>query len=125
MKKHLLLTLVLLLWTFGIAAAQNPADATHSANLTLQWYSVPTGTCADANSARCGIGVNGKFYVAMQNKGVAVFDKDGQIKTIENENTWTSINVDDAGNVYFRNDKGAGPVPRVQDGTLAKTPSSV
>lgn len=113
MKKQLLFASVALMGMSAMAqdAAPNPDDATHSTNLTLQWYATPTGTCADATAARSGIGVNGKFYVAMQNKGVAVFNKDGQIKTIDNASTWVSINVDDAGNVYFRNDKGgwAGP----------------
>ena len=113
MKKQLLFASVALMGMSAMAqdAAPNPDDATHSTNLTLQWYATPTGTCADASAARSGIGVNGKFYVAMQNKGVAVFNKDGQIKTIDNASTWVSINVDDAGNVYFRNDKGgwAGP----------------
>ncbi|MDE7458690.1 MAG: hypothetical protein K2M77_07450 [Muribaculaceae bacterium] len=111
MKKQLLLASVALMGMSAMAQDPNPDDATHSTNLTLQWYGVPTGTCADANSARSGIGVNGKFYVVMQNKGVAVFNQEGQIKTIDNANAWVSINVDDAGNVYFRNDKGgwAGP----------------
>lgn len=109
MKKQLLLASVALI---GMSAmAQSPDDAVHSTNLTLEWYAAPAGTCADANAARSGIGVNGKFYVAMQNKGVAVFNKEGQIKTIDKADTWVSINVDDAGHVYFRNDKGgwAGP----------------
>lgn len=111
MKKQLLLASAAVMGLSPIAMAQNPDDATHSTNLTLEWYSVPTGTCGDAAAARSGIGVNGKFYIAMQNKGVAIYNKDGQIKTIDNKDTWVSINVDDAGNVYFRNDKGgwAGP----------------
>ncbi len=111
MKKQLLFASAAVMGLSPVAMAQNPGDASHSSNLTLEWYAVPTGTCGDASAARSGIGVNGKFYIAMQNKGVAIYNKDGQIKTIDNKDTWVSINVDDAGNVYFRNDKGgwAGP----------------
>lgn len=111
MKKQLLLASAALLSVASVATAQNPDDATHSTNLTLDWYGVPTGNAANASSGRSGIGVNGKFYVAINNTGVAVFNKDGQIKMIDNPTTWVSINCDDAGNVYFRNDKGgwAGP----------------
>ena len=112
MKKHLLIASAAVLGASSVALAQLPnPDVSHSTNLTLQWYAAPTGTCADANSARSGIGVNGKFYVVMQNKGVAVFNKDGQIEEIPNKTAWVSINCDDAGHVYFRNDKSgwAGP----------------
>ena len=111
MKKQLLLASVAVMGMSPVVMAQNPDEATHSTNLTLEWYAAPTGTAAVGASARSGIGVNGKFYVALQNNGVAIFNKNGQIKTIDNKSTWVSINVDDAGNVYFRNDKGgwAGP----------------
>ncbi len=114
MKKNLLLASVAVMGLAPMVSAQDPGDkalAARSENLSLNWYGVPTGTCANSSSARSGIGVNNKFYVVMQNQGVAVFDKDGQVKTIDNPTAWVSINVDDAGHVYFRNDKGgwAGP----------------
>lgn len=114
MKKQLLLASVAMMGLSPVMMAQlpNPGDkalSTYSSNLTLEWYAAPTGTCADANAARSGIGVNGKFYVVMQNIGVAVFDKDGKVKTIDNPTAWVSINCDDAGHVYFRNDKGGWP----------------
>lgn len=113
MKKQLLFASAVLMGFTAMAqeSAPNPDDATHSTNLTLEWFAAPTGTCTDAWAARSGIGVNGKFYIAMNNKGVAVYDKSGQIKTIDNNETWVSINCDDAGHVYFRNDFGgwAGP----------------
>lgn len=113
MKKQLLLASIAFTAMSQLAYAQNPDDATHSTNLTLEWYGVPTGECANAGggASRSGVGVNGKFYLTINNKGVAVFNKDGQIKMIDNASTWVSINCDDAGNVYFRNDKGgwAGP----------------
>ena len=114
MKRQLLLSSAVMLGTSLIAQAQlpDPGDRetnTYSSNLTLEWYAAPTGTCANFDAARAGIGVNGKFYVVMSNVGVAVFNKDGQIKTIENPTAWVAINVDDAGHVYFRNDKGGWP----------------
>lgn len=87
--------------------AQDPGDrnlSTYSDNLSLEWYGVPTGDCTNVNNSRSGIGVNGKFYITVNNKGVAVYNKDGQIKFLDNNTTWVSINCDDAGNVYFRND---------------------
>lgn len=96
-----------------MAYAQNPEEATHSQNLTLEWYAVPEGECLNAGggASRSGIGVNGKFYLTVNNKGVAIYTKDGMKSMIDNSNTWVSINCDDAGNVYFRNDVGgwAGP----------------
>ena len=114
MKKHLLIASVAL---FGAASAfaddlPNPGNkdlGPYSDNLSLQWYAAPTGASADANNARSGIGVNGKFYVVINNTGVAVFGEQGQIKSIDNKTSWVSINVDDAGHVYFRNDKGGWP----------------
>lgn len=109
MKKQLLLASVAMMGLSPVMMAQlpNPGDretVTYSSNLSLEWYGAPTGTCANADAARSGIGTNGKFYVAIQGKGVAVYDKNGQIKTIDNPTTWVSINCDDAGYVYFRND---------------------
>lgn len=118
MKRQLLLSFAVMLGASLIAQDQlpDPGDrekVRYSKNLTLEWYGSPVGTAAAydpaGGPARAGIGVNGKFYVVMQNIGVAVYNKDGQIKTIENPTTWVSINVDDAGHVYFRNDKGGWP----------------
>lgn len=111
MKQQLLLASAVMLGASYIAQAELPYPGDreknpYSSNLTLEWYAAPVGTCANPDAARAGIGVNGKFYVVMNNIGVAVYNKDGQIKTIENPTTWVSINVDDAGHVYFRNDKG-------------------
>lgn len=118
MKKHLLLATAALVGTASAFAdgLPNPAGEgiIRSTNLTLEWYAAPTGAAAnkgnDANGgARSGIGLNGKFYVVIANKGVQVFNKEGQIKMIDNPTTWVSINCDDAGHVYFRNDKGGWP----------------
>lgn len=113
MKKQLLLASLAMASLAPMAYAQNPDDATHSTNLTLEWYGVPEGVCLNAGqgASRSGIGVNGKFYLTVNNKGVAVYTKDGMTRMIDNPNTWVSINCDDAGHVYFRNDKGgwAGP----------------
>lgn len=111
MKKHLLLVSVALMGISPLVMAQNPDEARHSANLTLEWYAVPDGPGATVNNARSGIGVNGKFYVAINNSGIQIYNKNGWFKTIDNSSTWVSINCDDAGHVYFRNDKGgwAGP----------------
>lgn len=116
MKKQLLLASLAVLATAQLAAAQDPGDrntVTYSTNLSLEWYGVPTGDCLNAGggASRSGIGINGKFYLTVNNKGVAVYNKDGQIKFIDNKYTWVSINCDDAGHVYFRNDVGgwAGP----------------
>lgn len=111
MKKHLLIASLALASAVPAMHAQDPSDrtvVTYSTNLSLDWYCVPTGDAANkaANIARTGIGVNGKFYVVVLEKGVAVYNKDGQIKMIDKDDTWISINCDDAGNVYFRNDKG-------------------
>lgn len=110
MKKNLLLS-VLAVASVIPMMAQDPSDAAtvrYSTNLKLEYYVVPTGDAANrtANIARSGIGVNGKFYVSVLEKGVMVFNKDGQIKMIDKNDTWISINCDDAGHVYFRNDKG-------------------
>lgn len=116
MKKQLLIASLAVMATAQFAAAQDPGDrntVTYSENLSLEWYGVPTGECLNAGggASRSGIGVNGKFYLTVNNKGVAVYNKEGQIKFIDNKSTWVSINCDDAGHVYFRNDKGgwAGP----------------
>lgn len=111
MKKQLLIASLAAMATAATAFAQDPGDrtkVTYSTNLTLEWYGVPTYAHPES---RTGIGVNGKFYLTVNNKGVAVYNKDGQIKFIDNKTTWVSINCDDAGHVYFRNDKGgwAGP----------------
>lgn len=113
MKKQLLLASLAMASLAPMAYAQNPNDAIHSTNLTLEWYGVPEGECLNAGggASRSGIGVNGKFYLTVNNKGVAVYTKDGMTRMIDNPTTWVSINCDDAGHVYFRNDKGgwAGP----------------
>lgn len=112
MKKQLLIASLTVLSLSSTAWAQdpmNPGEPNHSENLTLDWYGVPTGTATDANSARSGIGANGKFYVILQNKGVEVYDRNGKIKQIDNATAWVSINCDDAGNVYFRNDNAGWP----------------
>lgn len=114
MKKHLLLASLAAMAAAQLAAAQDPGDrntVTYSENLTLEWYGVPTGECLNAGggASRSGIGTNGKFYLTINNKGVAVYNHEGQIKMIDNKSTWVSINCDDAGHVYFRNDVGGWP----------------
>lgn len=118
MKKQLLIASLALMATATTAIAEGPDPGdrntvTYSTNLSLEWYGVPTGQCKDGGQgiSRSGIGINGKFYLTVNNTGVAVYNKDGQIKFIGNKDTWVSINCDDAGHVYFRNDKGgwAGP----------------
>lgn len=109
MKKLLLIASLSAALAVPAAMAQNPDDGQHTENLKLVWYGVPTGTAANANDARSGIGVNGKFYVVLQNKGVEVYDNSGKIKTITNSTAWVSINCDDAGHVYFRNDIAGWP----------------
>ncbi len=117
MKRQLLFaSLAVLTTAVNVVQAQDPGDrdkVIYSTNLSLEWYGAPTGECLNAGggASRSGIGVNGKFYLTVNNKGVAVYNKDGQIKFIDNKDTWVSINCDDAGHVYFRNDKGgwAGP----------------
>ena len=125
MKKHLLLASLAIASAVPAMKAQSfdPGDATvvrYSDNLKLEWYCVPTGDAANksAGIARTGIGVNGKFYVSIREKGVAVYGPEGQIKMIDKDDTWISINCDDAGHVYFRNDKGGWNDPLAcTDGT--------
>ncbi|MDE6703586.1 MAG: hypothetical protein K2K00_07910 [Muribaculaceae bacterium] len=123
MKKHLLIASLVLASAIPTMVAQDPGDraqVTYSTNLSLEWYCVPTGDAAnkDLGIARTGIGANGKFYVSIREKGVAVYGPDGQIKMIDKNDTWISINCDDAGNVYFRNDEGGWKAPLAcTDGT--------
>ena len=102
MKKHLLLASLAIASAVPAMKAQSfdPGDATvvrYSDNLKLEWYCVPTGDAANksAGIARTGIGVNGKFYVSIREKGVAVYGPEGQIKMIDKDDTWISINCDD------------------------------
>lgn len=113
MKKQLLIASLVLATACPFVHAQNiePTTGNRSDNLTLEWYGVPTGEFLKQGNgnSRSGIGVNGKFYITLNNKGVGVYNKEGQIKMITNPTTWVSINCDDAGHVYFRNDKGGWP----------------
>ena len=117
MKKHLLIASLALAFVMPFANADEvdpndpagPGLVPSYSPITLEWYyPLTTGDAAnkDANIARTGIGVNGKFYVSIREKGVAVYGPEGQIKMIDKNDTWISINCDDAGHVYFRNDKG-------------------
>lgn len=114
MKKHLLLSALSIgvaLSSYADNGVPTEGGTSTTENLKLEWYGVPTGNGAVSLNGRSGIGVNGKFYVVCYNEGVQVYDQNGLKKMIANPTTWVSINCDDAGNVYFRNDKGgwAGP----------------
>ena len=124
MKKHLLIASLALAAFIPAMQAQDPGDATvvrYSSNLKLEAYGVPTGVAANSGAglARTGIGVNGKFYVTLREQGVAVYavvdGKFQQIKMIDKDDTWISINCDDAGHVYFRNDAGGWKAPLACD----------
>lgn len=121
MKKHLLIASLAIASAMPAMHAQDPGDrtqVTYSTNLSLDWYCVPTGDAAVKDIARTGIGINGKFYVCIREKGVAVYGPEGQIKMIDKNDTWISINCDDAGHVYFRNDAGGWNAPLAcTDGT--------
>lgn len=121
MKKQLLIASLALASSIPAMHAQDPGDrakVTYSTNLSLEWYCVPVGNAANKDIARTGIGANGKFYISIREKGVAVYGPDGQIKMIDKDDTWISINCDDAGHVYFRNDAGGWKAPLAcTDGT--------
>lgn len=94
----------------AVASGQIVEESIYTPNLTLEWYASPADL-GDGYAARAGIGTQGKFYVIKQNDGVYVFDRNGQTKKIACSNAWVSISCDQAGHVYFRNDKHgwAGP----------------
>lgn len=127
MKKHLLLSALAVATITPLATAQNPAtdpNCNPTENLKLEWYHAPqeplvknasgagyvVGTkqtgVTGGDIARTGIGSCGKFFVPVLGHGIYIYGPDGLIETIDNKDTWLSINCDEAGHVYFRHDDG-------------------